>query len=162
EVLRHPVPAPARHDLGTLAHAVWELAQPEAADAGVVIEMELAAGLPTVRTDRLLIEQVALNLVRNAIEAVQHLPAERRRVAISTSADSDRRVTLTVSDHGDGVPVENRERLFEAFVTTKPGGLGLGLSICRSVVESQGGTIDYRPGAGGGARFSFALPAGGD
>jgi C4-dicarboxylate-specific signal transduction histidine kinase len=159
EVLRHPAPAPARLDLREIAHTVFQLAQPEAVEAGVSIEIEPAARLPTVRADRMLIEQVALNLVRNAVEAVQELAPERRRVAIATCAEPDGRVTLTVSDRGDGVPLEIRERLFEAFATTKAGGLGLGLSICRSVVESLGGTIGYRPGTAGGARFSFSLPA---
>ena len=161
EVLRHPAPASARFDLGALAHAVRELAQPEAAEAGVALRIETAPGLPSVRTDRLLIEQVALNLVRNAIEAVQGLPAERRQVAIATSAETGGRVTLTVSDQGEGLPAEMRDRVFEAFATTTPRGLGLGLSICRSVIESLGGTIAYSP-APGGARFSFTLPAGGD
>ena len=120
--------------------------------------MDAAPGLPKVRTDRLLVEQVALNLIRNAIEAVQHLPPERRRVTIATSAEADGRVTLTVSDRGDGVPVEMRDRLFEAFVTTKTRGLGLGLSICRSVIESLGGVIEYRA-SGSDTRFSFTLPA---
>jgi C4-dicarboxylate-specific signal transduction histidine kinase len=160
EVLRQPVPSPSRLDLGVVAHAAWELALPEAGEAGVVLEIEPSPGLPPVRSDRLLIEQVALNLVRNAIEAVQHLPPERRHVAIETRAEPDGRVTLTVSDRGDGVPAEVGDRLFEAFVTTKTRGLGLGLSICRSVIESLGGSIEYRPVAGGGARFSFTLPAG--
>jgi C4-dicarboxylate-specific signal transduction histidine kinase len=159
EVLRQPVPSPARLDLDVVAHAAWALAQPEAGEAGVVLEIEPSPALPLVRSDRLLIEQVALNLVRNAIEAVQHLPPERRHVAIATHAESDGRVTFTVSDRGDGVPAEVRDRLFEAFVTTKTRGLGLGLSICRSVIESMGGSIEYRPGAGGGALFGFTLPA---
>ena len=161
EVLRHPLPASARLDLGALAQTVRELAQPEALEAGVALRIETATDLPSVRTDRLLIEQVALNLVRNAIEAVQGLPAERRQVAIVTTAEPDGGVTLSVSDQGDGLPDEMRDRVFEAFATTKPRGLGLGLSICRTVIESLGGTIAYRPDVGG-ARFSFTLPAGGD
>jgi C4-dicarboxylate-specific signal transduction histidine kinase len=159
EVLRHPAPSPARLDLREIAHTVFQLAQPEALEAGVSLEIEEATLLPTVRADRMLIEQVALNLVRNAIEAVQELAAERRHVAIATSEEPDGRVTLTVADRGDGVPREIRDRLFEAFETTKVGGLGLGLSICRSVIESLGGNIEYRAGETGGARFSFSLPA---
>jgi len=158
EVLRYPVPLPARLDLQEVAHAVYQLAQPEALEAGVSLEIKHAAPLPMVRTDRLLIEQVALNLIRNAVEAVQHLPPERRHVAIATFEEPDGRVTLSVSDRGDGVPLEMKDRLFEAFATTKTGGLGLGLSICRSVIESMGGAIEYRAGEEGGARFSFSLP----
>ena len=159
EVLRHPAPSPARLDLREIAHTVFQLARPEALEAGVSLEIEQAKLLPTVRADRMLIEQVALNLVRNAVEAVQELAPERRHVAIATSEEPDGRVTLAVSDKGDGVPPEIRDRLFEAFATTKVGGLGLGLSICRSVIESLGGTIEHHPRVAGGARFSFSLPA---
>jgi len=111
-----------------------------------------------VRADRLLIEQVVLNLVRNAVEAVQSLPPERRRVTVAT-APAAGGALLAVSDLGEGVPAEACERLFDAFVTTKPGGLGLGLSICRSVIEAHGGSIQYDQNGARGARFSFALPA---
>jgi C4-dicarboxylate-specific signal transduction histidine kinase len=160
EVLRQPVPARASLDLNEVAVAALQLAETEALEAGVALHLEAGAGLPPVRTDRLLVEQVALNLVRNAIEAVEHLAPERRRVTIATAAEDDGRVTLTVSDLGEGVSAEVREKLFEAFVTTKTAGLGLGLSICRSVVESLGGAIRYHANGAGGARFSFSLPAG--
>ena len=156
EVLRHPSPALSQEDVNHVARVACELIEPQAQEAGVRIELHLARGLPAVRTDRLLLEQVALNLLRNAVEAVQALPAERRRVTLSTAPASDGRVTLAVADRGEGVPAEVQERLFNAFVTTKPGGLGLGLTICRSVVESLGGTIRHEPG-GTGARFSVTL-----
>lgn len=162
EVLRQPAPALAAQDLNEVAHAVLELAEPEALQAGVALELELAPSLLAVRADRLLIEQVALNLVRNAIEAVQSLPPARRRVTLAT-ARTPGGALLTVSDLGEGVPAEACERLFDAFVTTKPGGLGLGLAICRSVIEAHGGAIHYEPnqsdGGAQGARFSFTLPA---
>ena len=117
-----------------------ELAEPGARDAGVSFERALSADPPVaVRADRLLIEQAALNLVRNAVEAVQEFAAERRRITVATRVEPDGSGTLAVSDLGDGVLPEVRERLFDAFVTTKRGGLGLGLSICRSVVEAHGG-----------------------
>ncbi len=161
EVLRQPAPALTAQDLNQVARAAIELAEPEARQAGVALELQLAPALPEVRADRLLIEQVALNLVRNAIEAVQALPPGRRRVTLATAPASGG-VQLAVSDLGEGVPAEACERLFDAFVTTKPGGLGLGLSICRSVVEAHGGSIRYEPrqqeGGAPGARFSFVLP----
>lgn len=157
EVLRQPAPALETLDLNEVAHATLQIAEPEALQAGVALELQLAPALPAVRADRLLIEQVALNLVRNAIEAVQALPPERRRVSIGT-ARSGAGALLAVSDEGEGVPAEACERLFDAFVTTKPTGLGLGLSICRSVIEAHGGTIRYEPNGSRGARFSFALP----
>ena len=153
-LLRHPGPALAKQDLNQLVAAVLELAEPGAREAGVMFERALSAEPPVVRADRLLIEQAALNLVRNAVEAVQELPPERRRVTVATRVERDGSGTLAVSDLGDGVPPDVREHLFEAFVTTKRGGLGLGLSICRSVVEAHGGTIRHDAAS----RFSFTLP----
>lgn len=92
------------------------------------------------------------------VEAVQDLAAERRRVTVATRIEADGSGTLAVSDLGDGVPAEVREHLFGPFVTTKRGGLGLGLSICRSVVEAHGGAIRHQDNAPGGARFAFTLP----
>jgi signal transduction histidine kinase len=158
QILRHPVPALAAQDLNEVAHAALELAALDALEAGVALELSPGRRVPRVRADRLLIEQVALNLVRNAIEAVQALPPERRRVSLATGADAEGRATLCVADLGDGVPGEARARLFDAFVTTKPGGLGLGLSICRSVIEAHGGFIRYEANGGRGARFTFGLP----
>jgi C4-dicarboxylate-specific signal transduction histidine kinase len=158
EMLRHPVPALAEQDLNEVAHAALELAQPEAREAGVSLELAAGPALPRVRADRLLIEQVALNLVRNAIDAVHGLADERRRVTIATGLDAQGDAELCVADFGDGVPEEARERLFDAFVTTKPGGLGLGLAICRSVIEAHGGRVRHEPNAPLGTRFSFALP----
>jgi len=85
---------------------------------------------------------------------VQELEPERRRVTVATRVEADGSGTLAVSDLGEGVPPEVSERLFDAFVTTKRGGLGLGLSICRSVVEAHGGVIRYE----GSSKFSLTLP----
>jgi C4-dicarboxylate-specific signal transduction histidine kinase len=156
-LLRHPGPALAEQDLNELVGAVLELSEPGARDAGVTFERDLSGQPPLVRADRLLIEQAALNLVRNAVEAVQELPPARRRVTVTTRVEHDGSGTLAVADNGDGVPQEVRERLFDAFVTTKRGGLGLGLSICRSVIEAHGGAIRHEDNAGG-ARFAFTLP----
>jgi C4-dicarboxylate-specific signal transduction histidine kinase len=153
-LLRHPGPALAEQDLNELVAAVLELSEPGAREAGVSFERALSAQPPVVRADRLLIEQAALNLVRNAVEAVQDLPSERRRVTVATRIEADGSGTLSVADLGDGVPAEVRERLFEPFVTNKRGGLGLGLSICRSVVEAHGGTIRHEASS----RFAFTLP----
>src|ERR687895_270880 len=142
-LLRQPGPALAEQDLNELVEAVLELSEPGAREAGVSFRRELSPAPPLVRADRLLIEQAALNLVRNAVEAVQELAPERRRVTVATRVEPDGSGTLEVSDLGEGVPPEVREHLFDAFVTTKRGGLGLGLSICRSVIEAHGGTIRH-------------------
>jgi C4-dicarboxylate-specific signal transduction histidine kinase len=158
DLLRPPGPAFTEQNLNELVGAVLRLAEPAAHDAGISFESRLSAAPPAVRADRLLIEQVALNLVRNAIEAVETLPRERRRITVATRVEADGSGTLWVSDLGDGVPREAKERLFDPFVTTKPGGLGLGLSICRSVVEAHGGAIRHHSNGEGGAVFSFTLP----
>ena len=156
-LLRHPGPALAEQDLNELVAAVLELAEPSARESGVSFEVALSPEPPLVRADRLLIEQAALNLVKNAVEAVQDLEPERRCVTVATSIEADGSGTLAVSDLGDGVPAEAQGRLFDPFVTTKRGGLGLGLSICRSVVEAHGGAIRHEKSARG-ARFAFTLP----
>jgi C4-dicarboxylate-specific signal transduction histidine kinase len=162
DLLRPPGPAFTEQNLNELVGAVLRLAEPAARDAGISFESRLWATPPVVRADRLLIEQVALNLVRNAMEAVETLPKERRRITVATRVEAEGSGTLSVSDLGDGVPREAKERLFDPFVTTKPGGLGLGLSICRSVVEAHGGQIRHQlnqeKGASHGAVFSFTLP----
>jgi C4-dicarboxylate-specific signal transduction histidine kinase len=158
DLLRPPGPAFTEQNLNELVGAVLRLAEPAARDAGISFESRLSQVPPTVRADRLLIEQVALNLVRNAMEAVEALPPERRRIVVTTRLEADGSGTLSVSDLGDGVPGEAKERLFDPFVTTKPGGLGLGLSICRSVVEAHGGRIRHRANGERGAVFSFTLP----
>jgi C4-dicarboxylate-specific signal transduction histidine kinase len=162
DLLRPPGPAFTEQNLNELVDAVMRLAEPAARDAGITFERRLSATPPAVRADRLLIEQVALNLVRNAMEAVETLPPERRRITVATRLEVDGSGTLSVSDLGDGVPGEAKERLFDPFVTTKPGGLGLGLSICRSVVEAHGGSIRHHlndeRGGHRGAVFAFTLP----
>ena len=166
DFLRPPGPAFTEQNLNELVGAVLRLAEPAARDAGITFERRLSATPPAVRADRLLIEQVALNLVRNAMEAVEALAPERRCITVATRLEVDGSGTLSVSDLGDGVPREASEHLFDPFVTTKPGGLGLGLSICRSVVEAHGGSIRHRhnderggqPGDYAGAVFAFTLP----
>ena len=162
DLLRPPGPAFTEQNLNELVDAVLRLAEPAARDAGITFECRVSATPPAVRADRLLIEQVALNLVRNAIEAVETLPPERRRITVATRLEVDGSGTFSVSDLGDGVPREAKERLFDPFVTTKPGGLGLGLSICRSVVEAHGGSIRHHQnderGGQRGAVFAFTLP----
>jgi len=158
DLLRPPGPAFTEQNLNELVGAVLRLAEPEARDAGISFERDLGGAAPVVRADRLLIEQVAINLVRNAVEAVQVLPKDRRRITVATGVGPDGSGTFSVSDLGDGVPPQAKERLFDPFVTTKPGGLGLGLSICRSVVEAHGGAICHQRNGDRGAIFAFTLP----
>ncbi len=114
--------------------------------------------LAQVRGDRILIEQVILNLVQNAIDAMCACDATQRRLRLETSLAEDGAVTVTVRDRGAGIAGAVAQRIYTPFFTTKEKGLGLGLSICRSIVEMHGGRLWHDTTAGGGASFHFALP----
>jgi C4-dicarboxylate-specific signal transduction histidine kinase len=159
ELLRHPTPALVEHDLNEIAASASELAQVEALEAGVRFALELAGTPLPVGADRVLLEQVVMNLARNAIDACRDIAPPRRAVSISTGRSPDGTPMLRVTDRGSGVISELEPQLFQPFVSAKPGGLGLGLSICRSVVEAHGGRIHYRPNPTGGSVFEFVLPA---
>ncbi len=115
--------------------------------------MDPRVGLAPI--DRVQIGQVVINLVRNALEAMQ--AGEQHELTVATRAN-DGMVEITVSDTGPGLPSEVAERLFQPFVTTKPAGLGLGLSICREIVEAHAGRIAASANAAGGTTFTVALP----
>jgi C4-dicarboxylate-specific signal transduction histidine kinase len=158
ELIRRPGLCLAAHDLNAIARAAIGLAEPEAADAGVEIELTLARAPVQVMADPMLVEQVVLNLLRNAIDATRRKPA-CNRIAVRVSASPNGEAALDVADLSDGVPPDIVPRLFEAFVSDKPGGMGLGLSICRSVIEAHGGAMHYAPRAEGGSVFGFRVPA---
>lgn len=125
---------------------------------GIHVAYELAEHLPPVIADRVLIEQVLLNLVRNAAEAMDDTPPSKRRLVIRTFQDADGCAGVAVSDAGSGVPADYVERLFEPYFTTKPDGTGMGLAICRSTIDAHGGRIWASNNPGGGATFQFILP----
>ena len=122
------------------------------------IETSLAEDLPLIEGDPVQIQQLLVNLVSNAFDAMQQTPQDRRKVEISTAGNGDGEVRLSVRDHGTGIPTEVHDRLFDQFFTTKEHGLGMGLAIVRSIVENHGGKIDAENVADGGARFYFTLP----
>ncbi|MCI0356879.1 MAG: PAS domain S-box protein, partial [Planctomycetaceae bacterium] len=124
---------------------------------GIHVAYELADHLPAVIADSVLIEQVLLNLVRNAAEAMEDTPADKRRLVIRTFEDAGN-AGVAVSDSGCGVPADCLERLFEPYFTTKPDGTGMGLAICRSTIEAHGGRIWASNNRTGGATFQFVLP----
>jgi signal transduction histidine kinase len=133
-------------------------AEIDARKAGVALVRELPPDLPPIYADRVMIEQVLLNLVKNAVEAMQGC-RESRVVTIAARVDGARSVEVAVTDHGRGFAPEHAEKLFAPFFTTKPEGMGMGLSICRSIVEFHGGRLWAQPNPGGGSVFSFTLPA---
>ena len=149
-------------DLNHLVRELVVLLEVAARPHDVRIELVLDAGLPRVTIDRIQIEQVITNLVRNAVEAVQGMPQPRRVVTIRTSLAEQGEVAVAVEDNGKGLEEEEAERVFEPFYTRKADGLGLGLWISRSIVEAHGGRLKAAPGAGGGTIFRFNLPVEGE
>ena len=123
-------------------------------DVGVRLEPDPSADY--VMVDKVQIQQVLVNLMRNAIEAMAD--SSQRKLTVSTSTGEDEFVTIRVADTGPGISSENIKQLFNPFFTTKAQGMGVGLSICRTIVEAHGGRIGVEPNSGGGAIFSFTLP----
>lgn len=132
------------------------LGQGGAADDNVELSLVLEPDLPSILADRVQIEQVMVNILRNAIEAMQSSPT--RKVTISTYAAGPKHVETAIADTGPGIPDEIAARLFEPFVTTKEKGMGVGLSICRTIVEAHGGQLWMTANPGGGTIFRFQLP----
>lgn len=125
--------------------------------SGTEVTANLPHALPRVLADRVQIEQVLVNLIRNALEAMRDLPAGERRIEVSAERLGDR-VRVTVADRGRGVPPEDRERIFDPLFTTRPGGTGMGLAICRRIVADHAGDIGVSDRAAGGAAIYFTLP----
>jgi C4-dicarboxylate-specific signal transduction histidine kinase len=137
---------------------VLELTHGEALKHGVSVRTQLADGLPLIQGDRVQLQQVVLNLILNAVQAMGAVADGTREVLITTSQTEPNEVCLGVRDTGPGLSAETLPRLFEPFYTTKPGGLGMGLAICRSIIEAHGGRLwatRYEPR---GALFQFTIP----
>jgi two-component system sensor kinase FixL len=141
--------------IGKLVEEASALALIGVGDRGAKVDLRIASELPELAVDRVQIEQVVVNLVRNAIEAMD---GGARQELTVTAAPGDGGVEISVADTGPGIAPEVAERLFQPFVTTKPHGMGVGLSICRSIVEAHGGALVAEPNPTGGAIFRFTLP----
>jgi signal transduction histidine kinase len=126
----------------------------------VSLQTQLGAGLPLIQGDRVQLQQVILNLIVNAVEAMSGVSEGSRELLIGTGKDGSSGVLVAVKDSGPGLNPKSFDRLFDAFYTTKPGGMGMGLSICRSIVEAHGGRIWVSRTAGPGATVQFTLPVG--
>jgi len=153
--------APARKDAVEINDAILEviaLTRTEAANNSVSVRTQLAEDLPRVQGDRVQLQQVLLNLIINAIEAMRDVGEEERELLISTRNEPDG-VSVEVRDSGPGFAPATLDRVFEAFYTTKPSGLGLGLSICRSIIEAHNGRLWASPNVPRGAIFGFIAPA---
>jgi PAS domain S-box-containing protein len=143
--------------LAEVIAAVQALIEPERRSRKARLELKIAADLPPVRADRVLLEQVLLNLVLNSLQAAQHLGAARRVVQVEAARDGEMLV-VRVADRGPGIGPEVEKHLFEPFFTSKADGLGLGLNICRTIIESHSGHLGHDNRAEGGAIFFFTLP----
>jgi PAS domain S-box-containing protein len=134
------------------------LVQRELSSQLISLRTELEPSLPEILGDRVQLQQVIINLVMNGIEAMQPITDRRRELLIRSELDETGRVRVSVTDCGVGISAENANRLFNAFFTTKSSGMGMGLSICRSIVEAHGGRLSASPNEGPGATFLFVLP----
>jgi len=147
-------------NLNDLVIRVARMVKPNAMLQSLEVETLLEPDLAAVEGDPVQLQQVLLNLIINAFDAMGNAPGSLRKVAIATEQTNDGLIRTSVRDYGTGIPEEARHRLFEQFFTTKAKGLGMGLAIVSSIVESHGGTITAENAEGGGARFCFTLPAG--
>jgi two-component system sensor histidine kinase DctS len=134
------------------------LLEPELRKHHVQLELDLPPDLPFVRADAVLIEQVIVNLLQNANEALQAMPPETRSLTVKARRSDQGAIGVTVSDSGPGLPAALSGQLFSPFVSTKASGMGMGLAICRSIVELHGGSITSVGAEGNGAAFHFTLP----
>ncbi len=145
-------------DLDHVVRDVLRLVEAEMHEHDVLVRWQADAAGTWVHADAIQVTQVLVNLVRNGIEAVAESPGGERALSIETRIAGAGSVEVAVRDTGAGLAADLREQLFEPFTTTKPHGLGLGLSISRRIVEAQGGTIGVEPNQGGGSVFRFTLP----
>jgi PAS domain S-box-containing protein len=147
-----------RINVNDVVKAVTHMVHLDAAAHFCKVEMSLARNLPAIEGDPSQIQQVLINLIRNAFDAMRDTPPSGRKVEIATNYNGDGTICVAVRDYGSGIPEPMLERLFEQFFTTKEEGLGMGLAIVRSIVEAHGGSIAAENADGGGARFRFRLP----
>lgn len=146
-------------DMNSVINEVIPLVRRELMSHRVSLRMDLAPIMPAVFADRVQLQQVIINLVINAIEAMEEVTDGRRELTVRSDSHGADQVSVCVKDSGVGIRAENANRLFDAFVTTKANGMGMGLSICRSIIQAHGGDIWTEPNLTEGAAFYFTLPS---
>ncbi|HEY4371316.1 MAG TPA: ATP-binding protein [Burkholderiales bacterium] len=157
EFLRRREPAREPLNINAVIEDVIELVELEAEKASVIISHALKSGLPEVAADRIMIEQVLVNLIKNGIDAMGHTPYHERRLALTTELAGDN-VEIRIIDRGHGIPAEVEAELFSPFFTTKENGMGMGLNICRSIIELHEGHLWFTRNEPSGSIFHFTLP----
>ncbi|SFK03575.1 ATP-binding protein [Bradyrhizobium sp. cf659] len=157
-LIRNAPPQKENLEINQAVLEVIALTRSEAFENGVSVRTQFAEGLPPIQADRVQLQQVVLNLIVNAIEAMAAVGEGGRELLISTGRDASGGVHVTLRDSGPGLDPKNVERLFEAFYTTKPTGMGMGLAICRSIIEAHGGRMWAGANEPRGAFFQFTLP----
>ncbi len=150
----------ARLDLNEAIQEVVGLVQSEIQKSGVTLQMELADDLPQILGNRVQLQQVILNLVMNGIEAMDTVTDRPREIRIRSCEHESDQLLIAVQDSGVGIDSQNLEKIFDAFYTTKPQGMGMGLAISRSIVENHGGRLWAVANDGPGATFQFTLDVG--
>jgi signal transduction histidine kinase len=149
-------------DINDVIEEVTLIFRHEAMSHGVSLRQELASALPQVLGDRVQLQQVIMNLLMNGIQATSPVTGRRHELRIRSQEHGPDQILVAVEDSGTGFELQNVDRLFSAFFTTKPNGMGIGLSICRSIVEQHGGNIWSTPNSGVGSTFQFTLRARGE
>jgi C4-dicarboxylate-specific signal transduction histidine kinase len=147
-----------RIEINSIINGVIGLINSELVLRNTSITMDLDPDVPVVQGDSIQIQQVLINLMTNALDAMDGQPVDRRRIAISTISENSEEILVSISDSGGGIPPDTRETIFSPFHTTKSSGMGLGLSICKSIIDAHGGKIFAENNPDGGAIFSFILP----
>jgi two-component system sensor kinase FixL len=146
-------------DVNRVVRDVLNLIEADAHAEGIPIRIDATEGLPTVRADAIQLQQVLLNLTRNSVDAMRGGLGKDRGIIVATRRGSEGGVRITVTDHGHGVSRQLGDHIFHPFVTTKPDGLGVGLAISRTIIQSYKGSLTYADNPAGGAIFSIELPA---
>ena len=145
-------------DVNEVVQEVLNLVRSDLVNHGVAAHLELASGLPAARADRVQIQQVLLNLVMNACDAMTGVPAGDRKLIVRTALAEGNGVCISIADRGTGIAPDNLEKVFEPFFTTKAHGMGLGLSVCRTIVSAHGGKLSATNNPNQGATFQVTLP----
>jgi C4-dicarboxylate-specific signal transduction histidine kinase len=159
-LLRKQITEMVEVDINETIQEVVSLLNHESSRHGILISTELAAGLPRVRGDRVQLQQVVVNLIMNAVDATRTISEGPREILIRSTTEAEC-VVVSVEDSGTGLTAEHMERIFEPFFTTKEQGIGMGLSISRSIVENHSGKLSASTRTPRGAKFEFRLPMAG-